>query len=102
MRVVRNILAASGVIGSLFASAGVKEVLLPERYVQGDVSAVRKIESAAFEKFGSSGINVGQTEEAEDLYLYADASHTQIFRPNRRGYNARANDLNLPILWLDF
>ena len=28
MRVVRNILAASGVIGSLFASAGVKEVLL--------------------------------------------------------------------------
>ena len=29
MRVVRNILAASGVIGSLFASAGVKEVLLP-------------------------------------------------------------------------
>ena len=52
--------------------------------------------------FGSSGINVGQTEEAEDLYLYADASHTQIFRPNRRGYNARANDLNLPILWLDF
>ena len=51
---------------------------------------------------GSSGINVGQTEEAEDLYLYADASHTQIFRPNRRGYNARANDLNLPILWLDF
>ena len=54
------------------------------------------------EKSGSSGINVGQTEEAEDLYLYADASHTQIFRPNRRGYNARANDLNLPILWLDF
>ena len=54
------------------------------------------------ENFGSSGINVGQTEEAEDLYLYADASHTQIFRPNRRGYNARANDLNLPILWLDF
>ena len=52
--------------------------------------------------FGSSGINAGQTEEAEDLYLYADASHTQIFRPNRRGYNARANDLNLPILWLDF
>ena len=51
---------------------------------------------------GSSGINVGQTEEAEDLYLYADASHTQIFRPNRRGYNARANDLNLSILWLDF
>ena len=51
---------------------------------------------------GSSGINVGQTEEAEDLYLYADAPHTQIFRPNRRGYNARANDLNLPILWLDF
>lgn len=51
MRVVRNILAASGVIGSLFASAGVKEVLLPERYVQGDVSAVRKIESAAFENF---------------------------------------------------
>ena len=50
----------------------------------------------------ASGINVGQTEEAEDLYLYADASHTQIFRPNRRGYNARANDLNLPILWLDF
>ena len=44
MRVVRNILAASGVIGSLFASAGVKEVLLPKRYVQGDVSAVRKIE----------------------------------------------------------
>lgn len=33
----------------------------------------------------NSGINVGQTEEAEDLYLYADASHTQIFRPNRRG-----------------
>ena len=53
-------------------------------------------------KLGSSGINVGQSEEAEDLYLYADASHTQIFRPNRRGYNARANDLNLPILWLDF
>ena len=53
-------------------------------------------------KLGSSGINVGQTEEAEDLYLYADAPHTQIFRPNRRGYNARANDLNLPILWLDF
>ena len=52
--------------------------------------------------FGSSGINVGQTEEAEDLYLYADAPHTQIIRPNRRGYNARANDLNLPILWLDF
>ena len=51
---------------------------------------------------GSSGINVGQTEEAEDFYLYADAPHTQIFRPNRRGYNARANDLNLPILWLDF
>ena len=53
-------------------------------------------------KTESSGISVGQTEEAEDLYLYADASHTQIFRPNRRGYNARANDLNLPILWLDF
>ena len=28
---------------------------------------------------------MGQTEEAEELYLYADASHTQIFRPNRRG-----------------
>ena len=62
------------------------------------VGRVHEIE----QKKGSSGINVGQTEEAEDLYLYADASHTQIFRPNRRGYNARANDLNLPILWLDF
>ena len=62
------------------------------------VGRVHEIE----QKIGSSGINVGQTEEAEDLYLYADASHTQIFRPNRRGYNARANDLNLPILWLDF
>ena len=51
---------------------------------------------------GSSGINVGQTEEVEDLYLYADASHTQIFRPNRRGYDARANDLNLTIPWLGF
>ena len=33
---------------------------------------------------------------------YADAAHTQIFRPNRRGYNARANDLYLTSLWLDF
>ena len=63
---------------------------------------IRVLEEIHKTKKGSSGINVGQTEEAEALYLYADAPHTQIVRPNRRGYNARANDLNLPILWLDF
>ena len=41
MRVVRNILAASGVIGSLFASAGVKEVRLGGRRKSGTISAAR-------------------------------------------------------------
>lgn len=71
MRVVRNILAASGVIGSLFASAGVKEVLLPERYVQGDVSAVRKIESAAFEKFADLAVVLPPEIRTHDISSYS-------------------------------
>ena len=45
-------------------------------------------------------------EAAIDLIAHYDervnATHTQIFRPNRRGYDARANDLNLTIPWIVF